>query len=260
MKLLHGDCLEIMRTIPDKSVDFILCDPPYGSTNLKWDCVIDFSKMWQQLNRIAKPGAAIVLFGSEPFSSLLRVSNLKNFKYDWLWDKKSAGNFMVAKYQPLKTFENISVFGVGDKVRYFPQLRGGFENRTHEKPNAKKSDLLKGIKSGAFYKTEKNKPGSTRYPKALIELSKQSTECRNATALHPTQKPVELLEYLIQTYTLPGETVLDFTMGVGSTGVAAVNAGRDFIGIELDKKYFDIARERIAAAENGKRENMALCG
>ena len=260
MRLLNGDCLELLRTIPDNSVDLVLCDPPYGTTNCKWDAVINFEKMWAQLNRIAKPGAAIVLFGSEPFSSALRMSNLKNYKYDWLWDKKSAGNFMVAKYQPLKTFENISVFGTGEKIHYYPQLRGGFENRTHEKPNAKKSDLLSGIKSGHFFKTEKNKPGSTRYPKAILELSKQQTERRNATAQHPTQKPVELLEYLIKTYTQPGELVIDFTMGVGSTGVAAVNTSRDFIGIELDKKYFDIAAERIAAAESSKREKLPLCG
>lgn len=257
MNLYNGDCLELMAKLPAHSVDLILTDPPYGTTNCKWDSVINFSKMWEQINRIAKPGAAVLLFACEPFASALRMSNIKRFKYDWIWEKKSAGNFMLAKYQPLKTYENILVFG--DKINYYPQLRGGFENRTNEKPNIKKSDFLKGIKSGAFFKTGKNKPGCMRYPKAIIELSKQATECRNATAQHPTQKPVKLLEYLIKTYTQPGEVVLDFTMGVGSTGVAAINTGRDFIGIELDKKYFDIARERIEAATNplGAMQNAA---
>jgi site-specific DNA-methyltransferase (adenine-specific) len=271
MKLYNGDYLEIMQELPDGSIDMVLCDPPYGTTACAWDSVIDFPKLWAQLNRVVKPTGAIVLFGSEPFSSVCRMSNIKRYKYDWLWDKKSAGNFMVAKYQPLKTFENIMVFG--ENINYYPQLQSGFENRVNEAARPKKSDFLSGIKSGMFFQTEKNKKGDERYPKAIIELSKQATECRNAESYHPTQKPVELLEYLIKTYTRRGETVLDFTMGSGSTGVACVNIEREFVGIELDKRFYDIAKKRIEAAQDNfepalfdieqtERENYdaVLCG
>lgn len=247
INLMHGDCLELMKDIPDHSIDMILCDLPYGTTDCKWDSVIPFDKMWECVNKVVKRDGATVLFGSEPFSSSCRMSNIKRYKYDWLWDKKSAGNFMVAKYQPLKTFENIMVFG--GSINYYPQLQGGFENRVHEAARPKKSDFLGGIKSGMFFQTEKNKAGDERYPKAIIELSKQSSECRNARSYHPTQKPVRLLEYLIKTYTQKGETVLDFTMGSGSTGVACVNTGRSFIGIEKDGHYFEVAQKRIADAE-----------
>ena len=271
MKLYNGDCLEIMQELPDGSIDMVLCDPPYGTTACAWDSVIDFPKLWAQLHRVTKPTGAIVLFGSEPFSSVCRMSNIKRYKYDWLWDKKSAGNFMVAKYQPLKTFENIMVFG--ENINYYPQLQSGFENRVNEAARPKKSDFLSGIKSGMFFQTEKNKKGDERYPKAITELSKQATECRNAESYHPTQKPVELLEYLIKTYTRRGETVLDFTMGSGSTGVACVNIEREFVGIELDKRFYDIAKKRIEAAQDNfepalfdieqtERENYdaVLCG
>ena len=256
--LINEDCITAMDKLIAEGikVDCILTDPPYGTTACKWDSVIPFDKMWERLNKIIKDNGAIVLFGSEPFSSALRMSNIKNYKYDWIWDKKSAGNFMNAKYQPLKTFENISVFSKS-KHNYYPIFKENKKDRTKERPITKKSDFLSDIKSGFFYGTEKNKKGSQRYPKAIIEISKQSTECSNSKSVHPTQKPVELMEYLIKTYTNEGETVLDFAMGSGSTGVACQNLNRQFIGIEYNPiegehdKFYNIGLERIK--KNGKK-------
>lgn len=247
IELKHGDCLELMKDIPDGSVDLVLCDLPYGTTACKWDTIIPFEPLWEQYNRVIKNNGAIVLFGSEPFSTELRHSNLKMFKYDWIWDKKSAGNILSAKYQPLKTHENISVFSIGTH-NYYPIFSRGHADRTDEKPKAKKSDMFSGIKSGMFIPSKTNKPKDARYPKSIIEVSKQATECANSKAIHPTQKPVALLEYLIKTYTNEGELVLDNCMGSGSTGVACVNTGRRFIGMELNKQYFDIASKRIEEA------------
>lgn len=244
IKLINGDCLEEMKKIPDGSIDFVLTDPPYGTTDCKWDTCIPFEPMWEQLKRITKKNGAIVLFGSQPFTSALVMSNPKMYRHQWIWNKNSAGNVMVAKYQPLKITEDIVVFSV-KTAKYYPQLVYGFKDRTGEKPNVKKSDLYSGIKSNTFYKTVKNKPANSKYPKNIIELSKQSTECCNSKSIHPTQKPVALMEYLVKTYTNEGETVLDFTMGSGTTGVACKNLNRNFIGIELDKEYFEIAKTRI---------------
>lgn len=246
-----GDCLELMREIPDNSIDMVLCDLPYGTTDCKWDNVIPFEPLWQQYKRVTKENSAIVLFGSEPFSTELRHSNLKMYKYDWIWNKRSAGNIFVAKYQPLKIHETISVFSNG-RHNYYPIYERGHEDRTNEKPTDKKSDLFSNIKSGQFKVSKTNKPADARYPKSIIEISKQATECANGKALHPTQKPVELLEYLIKTYTLEGDVVLDNCMGSGSTGVACVNTNRKFIGMELDEKYFNIAKQRIDEALNNK--------
>lgn len=244
IKLLQGDCLEVMKEIPDKSVDMILCDLPYGTTACKWDNVIPFEPLWQQYNRIIKDNGAIVLFGSEPFSSKLRLSNLKMYRYDWYWNKNSSGNFLCGSYMPLKIIENVIVFSK-NKSNYYPIKTISNKDRTKEKPNIKNSDMFSGIKSGVFYKTEKNKKGNERYPKNLLSYSTQSSECSNSKRKHPTQKPVALLEYLIKTYTNENELVLDNCMGSGSTGVACVNTNRNFIGIELDEKYFNIAKERI---------------
>ena len=241
--LYNGDCLEIMKQIPDDSVDFICCDLPYGTTNCSWDSVIPFDKLWEQYNRIAKDKAAIALFGSEPFSSYLRMSNIKNYKYDWIWNKKSAANILIAKYQPLKICETISIF-CKTSSNYYPILTQTGRDITREKPVEQKSDLISGIKSGKFIKSSKNKKGTERYPKNIIEISNAD---RN-NSLHPTQKPVELLEYLVKTYTKEGDVVLDNCMGSGTTGVACRNLNRNFIGIELDKKYFEICKKRI---ENG---------
>lgn len=244
----QGDCLELMKQIPDGSIDMILCDLPYGTTACKWDSVIPFEPLWAQYNRIIKDNGAIVLFGSEPFSTELRHSNLKMFKYDWIWDKKSAGNILCAKYQPLKTHEIVSVFSKGTP-NYYPIFTRGHADRTDEKPRPKESDMFSGIKSGMFIPSKTNKPKDARYPKSILEVSKQATECANSKAVHPTQKPVALLEYLIKTYTNEGEVVLDNCMGSGSTCVAAVNTGRHYIGFELDPDYFQIACDRLDEAE-----------
>ena len=247
-KLYLGDCLKVMNELINEGikVDAIICDPPYGTTNCKWDSVIPLDEMWGRLNKLIKDNGAIVLFGSQPFTTNLIYSNIKNFKHQWIWNKNSAGNILVAKYQPLKIEEEILVFSKkGQKVNYYPVFIEGGKNRTNEAPTVKESDLFSGIKSGKFYKTEKNKKGTQRYPKNIINISTQSTECANSKRVHPTQKPVDLLEYLIKTYTNEGELVLDFTMGSGSTGVACLNTNRKFIGIELEEKYFNIAKERI---------------
>ncbi|QFP93500.1 DNA methylase [Edwardsiella phage vB_EtaM_ET-ABTNL-9] len=250
INLFNGDCLEVMDRLIEQGVvvDAIITDPPYGTTACKWDSVIPFDEMWKRLNKIVKPNGAIVLFGSEPFSSALRMSNIKNYKYDWIWDKSSAGNVLVAKYQPLKIHELIHVFSSKGKATYYPQYTFGHKDRTEEKAVTQKSDLNQKIKSGVFVKSKTNKPKDAKYPKSILDFSKQASECANSKSVHPTQKPVALMEYLIKTYTNEYETVLDFTCGSGSTGVAAVNTNRKFIGIELDETYFNISKERIENA------------
>ena len=234
INLMHGDCLERMKEIPDGSVDLVLTDPPYGTTACKWDSIIPFDLMWEQLKRIIKPNGAIVLFGSEPFSSLLITSNLKGFKYRLDWNKKIPSGMSYAKYRPMQQTEDICVFtSKGEKSVYHPQMV------KREKPI--KSGGMKNSDSAATngYKPL-NKTYEFKNPVTLIEFDKV-----RKGSLHPTQKPVALLEYLIKTYTQENETVLDFTMGSGSTGVAAKNLDRKFIGIEMDENYFNIAKERI---------------
>lgn len=242
VKLYNGDCLEIMDILIEKGikVDCILTDPPYGTVSCKWDTVIPFADMWERLNKLIKPNGAIVLFGTQPFTSTLVSSNIKNYKHSWVWHKKNAGNVLNAKYQPLKTTEDILVFTCkGEKVNYYPIMENGYKDRSMEKPTKQKSDLYQNFKQG--FKPGTNKKGDERYPKHLIEFSNASR--RNH--FHPTQKPVNLMEYLIKTYTNEGELVLDFTMGSGSTGVACANTNRKFIGIELDENYFNISINRI---------------
>ena len=231
-KLLHGDCLELMKSIPNGSVDAIITDPPYGTTACKWDSVIPFDLMWEQLNRIIKPNGAIVLFGSEPFSSALRMSNIKNYKYDWVWDKKMKVGMLNCKKQPLKQHENILVFNA--KNVYLPQMtKGKFRN--------KKIQPTKDFQTYGQLTNPIDNFNDVYYPSSIIEISNANQKIKQ----HPTQKPVELMEYLIKTYTNENETVLDFTMGSGSTGVACKNTNRKFIGIEKDDKYFEIAKNRI---------------
>ena len=238
-KLYNGDCLEIMDRLIDKGikVDCILTDPPYGTTACKWDTVIPFDEMWSRLNKLIKPSGAIVLFGSEPFSSALRMSNIKNYKYDWVWNKKLAGNGILAKRQPLKIHEIVSVFN--SKV-YYPQMTKG-KMRRKLTNNPKISE----INNGDGIKCAKETYNDEYYP---ISIQKFTLANLRKGRLHPTQKPTDLLEYLIKTYTNENELVLDFTMGSGSTGVACMNTNRKFIGIELDNNYFDIASKRIEEA------------
>ena len=247
--LRHGDCLELMKDIPDKSIDMILCDFPYGTTSCKWVDIIPFEPLWKQYYRVIKDNGAIVLFATQPFTTLLIGSNIMCYKHSWVWHKKNAGNILVAKYQPLKATEDIVVYSKsGKRVNYYPIMTSGHQDRSKEKPRTKRSDLFSGFKSGEF-KQGTNKTPDERYPKHLIEFSNASQKDR----LHPTQKPVNLLEYLIKTYTKEGETVLDNCMGSGSTGVACINTNRNFIGIELDENYFNIAKERI---ENHNKEEQ----
>lgn len=240
VNLMKGDCLELMKSIPDGSVDLILTDPPYGTTQCKWDSVIPFEPMWSELKRIIKPNGAIVLFGSEPFSSALRMSNIKQYKYDWIWDKKIPSGMCNAKIMPMKQSENISVF-INGKNFYYPQMV--------QRDNPIKSGGMTGsLSAGAKgLKKIETKVYTEKYPTTHLVFDKI-----RKGSLHPTQKPVGLLEYLIKTYTQEGETVLDFTMGSGSTGVACVNTNRKFIGIELDENYFNIAESRINQALNEK--------
>tara|TARA_R110000851_G_scaffold141057_2_gene278641 strand:+ start:4833 stop:5564 length:732 start_codon:yes stop_codon:yes gene_type:complete len=235
IKLLEGDCLDVMKTIEDNSIDAIITDPPYGTTACKWDRVIDFDLMWEQLNRVIKPNGAIVLFGSEPFSSALRMSNIKNYKYDWVWNKKNSGSGLHAKKQPLKINEIISVF---NKHNYYPIMVKG-KMRNKKSYGSKKGSVTGEIKSN------KDNFNDLYYPKNIIEISNAGQKGKQ----HPTQKPIELMEYLIKTYSNENETVLDFTMGAGSTGVACVKTYRNFIGIEKDPNYFKIAGTRIYGAE-----------
>lgn len=236
--LLFGNCLERMKEIPSGSVDFILTDPPYGTTACKWDSVIPFDLMWEQLKRIIKPNGAIVLFGSEPFSSALRMSNIKQYKYDWVWDKVTAKGHLVAKIRPMQQVENIIVFGDG-KINYYPIMVNRDKPRKDVDVEYSRTEIMGGKTTKQQSKIVRDK----KYPKNVLQFSNASQKGK----LHPTQKPVALLEYLIKTYTQENETVLDFTMGSGSTIVAALNTNRKSIGIEMDENYFNIAKERIEA-------------
>jgi site-specific DNA-methyltransferase (adenine-specific) len=236
--LRQGDCLEVMKEIPNKSVDMNLCDLPYGTTACKWDNVIPFEPLWEQYNRIIKDNGAIVLFGSEPFSSKLRLSNLKMYRYDWIWQKTIPSNFLCVKKQPAKNYEKICVFYKKQPL-YNPIMREGkpYKNSTKALRTGNQQ------KYGAKQRTPIENKG-TRYPTATIFFSNG-----NNKNIHPTQKPVALLEYLIKTYTNENDLVLDNCMGSGSTGVACVKTNRNFIGIELDENYFNIAKERIMDGE-----------
>jgi site-specific DNA-methyltransferase (adenine-specific) len=240
MNLYRGDCLEIMSLIPDKSIDMILCDPPYGSTPLKWDQCLNFSKLWECYKKVIKSNGAILIFGQEPFSSYVRLSNIDYYRYDWYWQKERLTNVFQVKRRPGKTIETISVFYI-NQCNYFPQKNKHTGKLVTNKigETARWSETMAGEKP-------KTKPleyidDGTRYPTQLLTINRDN----NRKALHPTQKPVALLKYLIKTYTNEGEMVLDNCVGSGSTGIACVNTNRNFIGIEMDEKYFKIAEKRI---------------
>lgn len=223
-----------MDNIPDKSVDMILTDLPYGTTQCKWDSIIPFEPLWQQYNRIIKDNGAIVLFGTEPFSSHLRLSNLKNYKYDWIWDKVKGTGFLNAKKQPMRNHELISVF-YKKQCTYNPQKTLGHVKKKSYRRKELQTDVYGEMKNDYTYES------TERYPRSIQVFSTDTQK----SSLHPTQKPVALCEYMIKTYTNEGDLILDSCMGSGTTGVAAKNLGRRFIGIELDEKYFEIAKNRI---------------
>ena len=250
-KITQGDCLEIMKDIPDGSIDMILTDPPYGTIGKAWDVVIPFDLMWKQLNRIIKSNGAIALFGSEPFSSALRMSNMSMYRYDWYWVKSKFAIFQHAKNRPLKIIEIISMFSkakwghaaqVKNRMRYYPQ---GVKSVGMATVRNQYSD-------GSVHGFRPNQDGKsyeafTGFP--TDKLVFQSVTSKDSK--HPTQKPVALIEHLIKTYTNENETVLDFTIGSGTTAVAAIQTGRNFIGIEKEKEYCDIAKQRIEKAYLG---------
>ena len=236
IQLIKGECIEQMKLIPTGSIDAIITDPPYGTTSCKWDSVIPFETMWEQLNRIIKPNGAIVLFGSEPFSSALRMSNITDYRYDLIWNKIRAAGFLNANRMPLKQHENISLF-YKKLPTYNPQK---YIDKPYDKTKYNGKDMKENVLGSYVSKSSKN--NGERFPKSILKFSQNWSRQQQ---IHPTQKPVPLMEYLIKTYTNENETVLDFTMGSGSTGVAAKNLNRSFIGIELDDKYFEIAKERI---------------
>jgi len=240
IQLLKGDCLELMKSIPDGSIDAIITDPPYGTTACKWDSVIDFELMWEQLNRIIKPNGAIVLFGSQPFTSALIMSNIKNYKYDWIWKKSRPTNPLLSKKQPMRYIELVSVF-YKKQCNYYPikKLRLESNKRNNTLGIVHKTETLGGAN---LIRTQGN--SDFILPSTIIEINTSSHK-----KLHPTQKPVALMEYLIKTYTNENETVLDFTMGSGTTMVACQNTNRNGIGIEQDDKYFQIAKQRIKQNE-----------
>ena len=244
--LIQGDCIEEMQNLIKKNikVDLILTDPPYGTTQCKWDTIIPFKPMLECIGSFTIPNTPILLFGTEPFSSHLRLSNLSNYKYDWIWNKTFGSNYFNANKMPLQSNELISVF---------------YENLPIYNPQKKYVGVRRGNRKGGnipnnnIYGNQKMHPpyvdDGYRYPLNVITCNPRQTEVNNNIRVHPTQKPVPLLEYLIRTYTNPNDTVLDFTMGSGSTGVACQNLNRDFIGIELDENYYSIAKERINTAQ-----------
>lgn len=248
-KIAQGDCLELMKKIKDESIDLILCDLPYGTSACKWDSVIPFEPMWEQYKRIIKSNGAIILFGAEPFSSALRMSNLDMYKYDWKWEKPNGANFLNFKYQPAKVHEDIMVFGKSatsyskkGNMIYNPQMSEGKPyNQTSGQQRSDNGHVL-GSTVRSPIKQVITKNDGTRYPRSIIKFALDKDK------LHPTQKPVALLEYLIKTYTNENAWVLDNCMGSGSIGVACLNTNRNFIGFELDEKYFEIAKKRLEDA------------
>lgn len=236
MKLLQGDCLRLLPSLPDSSIDMVLADPPYGTTQCKWDSVIPLEPMWEQLKRIIKPNGAIVMTASQPFTSVLLCSNVKMFKESLVWEKTTATGHLNAKKKFMRAHEDILVF-YQQLPTYNPQMSHG-----HKRKTALRVD--RGQKLSDCYGTQKGETSydsTSRYPRSVIKTSTDKQKSK----LHPTQKPVALMEYLIKTYTNEGDTVLDFTMGSGTTGVACINTGRGFVGIEKDEVIFQVASKRI---------------
>ena len=250
-QVIHGDCLEVMPTLPDKSIDMILCDLPYGTTACKWDSIIPFEPLWKEYKRLIKDNGAIVLTASQPFTSALVMSNPRMFKCEWVWEKDNACNFIQAKNHPLKIHENILVFGNG-RITYNPIMTDAGKHSNVGGKNTPRTTM------GGFLPNEVKNIGSKktnmRYPKTIQRFNKVKHNCIEGL-LHPTQKPVALFEYLIKTYTNEGEVVLDNCAGSGTTAIACINTNRNYILIEKEKEYIDIINKRIAEHE----QQLALC-
>jgi DNA modification methylase len=235
MKLFNGDCLEIMPTLQSQSVDLIIADLPYGTTECSWDSIIPFEPMWQCINHVARPDTAILLFAQAPFDKVLACSNLKDFRHEWIWEKPNATGFFNAKKMPMKAHENILVF-YKSLPTYNPQKTMGHKRASARKVGTQRQSECYGkdIKITEYDSTE-------RYPRSVIKFSSD----KQISNYHPTQKPLALIEYFVRTYSNPNDTVLDFCMGSGTTGVAAQRLGRNFVGIEKEQKYFETAKNRI---------------
>ncbi|AKJ41766.1 DNA-methyltransferase [Pragia fontium] len=233
--LMQGDCLELMRDIPSASADLILTDLPYGTTQCKWDAVIPFEPMWEQYNRIIKPAGVIALNAAAPFDKALANSNIKDFRYEWIWEKSNATGYLNAKKMPLKAHENVLIF-YRQLPTYNPQKTTGHKRKTAVKRVGKAEVYGKQIFNEIHYDS------TDRYPRSVLKFASD----KQVSSLHPTQKPVALAEYFIKTYTNPGQIVLDSCMGSGTTGIACMNTERQFIGIEIDEHYFDISSNRIS--------------
>lgn len=239
MQIFNGDCLELLKNIPDKSIDLICSDLPYGTTNCKWDSCIDLENLWEQYNRISKPNTAVILFAQTPFDKVLGVSNLKKLKYELIWEKSHATGHLNAKKMPMKAHENILVF-YDNLPTYNPIKTEGHKRKTS----------VKRIDSSSVYGAqnfdELPYASTSRYPRSIVKFSSD----KQTSNLHPTQKPVALMEWLVKTYSNEGDTVLDSCMGSGTTGVACIKNNRKFIGMELDQEYFSIAEKRIKMTNN----------
>lgn len=238
-KLWHGDCLDLMKDIPDGSIDAVICDPPYGTTICKWDSVIDLDAMWQQLERVIKDNGVIALFAQTPFDKVLGASNLKLLRHEWIYEKTMATGGMNAKKMPLKAHENILIF-----YKRLPTYNPQFEKGKPYKVTRYKASIKGVYEDNGLNEVFESVNTGKRYPRSVIKFSNP-----NNNSFHPTQKPVDLMEYLVKTYTNENDLVLDFTMGSGSTGVACAKTNRGFIGIELDRDYYDIAVSRINEAK-----------
>lgn len=236
VNLYHGDCLDVMKSIPDASVDMVLADLPYGTTQCAWDVVIPFEPLWEQYLRIAKPEAAIVLCAAQPFSSLVVASNPRDYRYEWIWEKGNATGFLNAKKQPLRAHESVQVFYRRQPV-YNPQMTTGHERRTAKRKTVNSECYGKALSLTEYDSTD-------RYPRSVQFFSSD----KQKASFHPTQKPLALMQFLVATYTNPGQMVLDNTMGSGTTGVACIQLGRRFIGIEEAEEHFGTAQQRIAEA------------
>lgn len=240
--LYHGDCLDVLPTLEAGSVDAVICDPPYGTTACKWDSVISFAPMWAEIKRLLKPRGACVLFGSQPFTSALVMSNPAWFRCEWVWEKDQGTGYLNANRQPMKAHENIIVFAAGEH-RYNPQKMLGTPYRT---TRGSVGGFVRDKTVGGYITISNGE----RYPKSVVRFEGEM-------GLHPTQKPLALLEYLVRTYTDEGDTVLDFTMGSGTTGHACMNLRRRFIGIEMDAEYYAIAERRIMDAADPLRHMVS---
>ncbi|MDM5138471.1 site-specific DNA-methyltransferase [Aeromonas bestiarum] len=238
MKLLHGDCLSLLPSLPDNSIDMVLADPPYGTTQCKWDSVIDLPAMWRELERVCKPNAAIVMTAAQPFTAQLVCSNMGMFKYEIIWEKGNATGFLNAKKQPLRAHESVLVF-YRQQPTYNPQMTSGHARKTSKRKTVNSECYGKALALTEYDSTE-------RYPRSVQFFSSD----KQRGSYHATQKPVALMEWLLQSFSNPGDVVLDFCMGSGTTGVGCINTGREFIGMEMDAEIFEVAQARISPLLN----------